>query len=107
MFFGKLGIPLPGLLAPLVAVVEFVGGLGLILGLGTRFWSAGHAIIMIVAILKAKGLSTFKGFELEFLLLGASLGLFLMGPGAYSLDDRILKKIEKKEAEQKKPQALS
>ena len=49
--FREWGIPLPQVQAPFVATVEFVGGICLILGLGTRVFSALLAGVMAVALL--------------------------------------------------------
>lgn len=92
MFFEKIGIPMPGTMAVLVACVEFFGGLLVLLGLATRFWAVGHAVIMVVAILTALDVASFKTYELEFSLLLMSLSLVLSGAGAYSLDAMLMKK---------------
>jgi putative oxidoreductase len=89
-FFGKIGIPAPEFFVPFVGFVEVVGGLCLILGLITRFWAAGLAIDMAVAILAAKGLAKFTGYEFELLLLAVSLFLFFHGAGRWSVDARIV-----------------
>jgi uncharacterized membrane protein YphA (DoxX/SURF4 family) len=85
-FFDKIGIPAAGFMAPFVGVLEFVGGLALILGVGTRLWAMGHVAIMLVAIFVAKGISKFSKIEIDVSLLGASLFLFLHGAGRYSVD---------------------
>ena len=68
---------------------EFVGGICVLLGLLTRFWSAGLVIQMAVAIFTvhlANGFSGPKGYEYPLTLGLAALALFLMGPGPLSLD---------------------
>jgi putative oxidoreductase len=52
-FFTELGIPLPSLQAPMVATLEFVGGLLLVLGLGTRVVALALIGTMVVALLTA------------------------------------------------------
>ena len=90
--FGQMGVPLPGLTGPLVALVEFFGGLALIVGLLTRLAGLGLAIDMLGAILLVKlggGFFAPKGYEYELLLLAASAALALAGAGEYSLDARL------------------
>ena len=45
LFVASLGLPLPGFIAVIVAVMEVVGGLLLIVGLGTRWVSLCRATI--------------------------------------------------------------
>ncbi len=89
-FFASLGIPAPGLMAPLVAVTETVGVVLLIAGLLTPLVGAALAIDMLVALLTAHIGNGFfvadGGIELTLLLGGASLGLALAGAGRFSLD---------------------
>src|SRR5262245_33425285 len=53
-YFQELHIPAPSINAVATAATEFVGGLLLILGLGTRFAAAALAVVMTVAIFTAK-----------------------------------------------------
>lgn len=52
-FFTELGIPLASVQAPMVATIEFVGGLLLLLGLGTRYASLLLVSTMFVALATA------------------------------------------------------
>lgn len=92
-FFTGIGIPIPGLMAPLVAYTELIGGALLILGLGTRIIGLLFAIIMLVATFSAKwagatktGGVDFNQIRLEFLILMGSLALMFSGSGALSID---------------------
>jgi putative oxidoreductase len=86
-FMAKVGIPLPTVAATVVMAVELLGGLALILGLGTRVAAALIAIDMVVAILLV-GLkrSFLGGYEFELMLLAAAASLALLGSGSLSLD---------------------
>ncbi len=89
-FFAQIGAPLPQLTAPLVSVLEFGGGIALILGLFTPVVAALLAADMLGAALLVhlpNGFSAANGgYEYVLTLLGASLALALTGPGAYALD---------------------
>ena len=52
--FTKLGLPVPDVLAPAIAVLEIGGGLLLMSGLGTRLISLPFIVEMIVAMLSTK-----------------------------------------------------
>jgi putative oxidoreductase len=84
--FSKLSIPLPGIAAPAIALLEVIGGIALILGLGSRFFALLLAIDMLVAIAIAKVHAGFVGgWEFELVLLAGLLALACGGPGAISL----------------------
>src|SRR5262245_8637707 len=85
-FFARLGIPLPGVAAPTIALLEVLGGIALILGLGSRIFALLLAIEMIVAIAIDKVHTGFVGgWEFELVLLAGLLALVFGGPGAISL----------------------
>jgi putative oxidoreductase len=88
--FGSMGIPMPHVAAIVVTLVEFIGGILLVLGLGTRWAAILLAIDMAVAIGKVhlhNGLFSSKGgFEFPLALLAASIALALAGPGSPALE---------------------
>lgn len=93
-FFISLDIPLPGMSAWLVAVTEFVGGLCLLLGFGTRLAALPLICAMVVALLtddidKVKMLLSDSGKLITatpFSYLLASVILLVFGPGVFSMD---------------------
>lgn len=103
-FFTSLHIPAPHAQAILVASTEFVGGLLLLLGLGTRLVAPPLAVTMVVAILTAKwdDVDSFKallGLD-EFLYLVLFVWLALAGAGPLSIDRLIARRLD---AVMKKP----
>lgn len=84
-----IGLPMPMFWAWLVALVEFVGGIAVILGLFNRIVTALLAINMVVALLTVHVKMPYGGAtELPILLLGALLALHLIGPGKCALMGR-------------------
>ena len=89
-----LGLPYPYPLAGLLAVVEFGGGILLILGGLTRWVALALAVDMTIAIWKAHYANGFflsasgrgDGVEYTLVLLGALLCLVLTGAGALSVE---------------------
>ena len=86
-----LGAPAPVVFGYIVVFAELVGGVLLILGLLTRLVALVLTIDLIVAIVLVKvkvGLiaQMAAGAELDLAYIAAFLALFLMGPGAASLD---------------------
>lgn len=88
--FGRMGIPLADLAAPIVAVLEFGGGIALVLGLLTRPIALLLAVDMLGALaLVHLGAGLFVadgGYELVLALAGGAAALALVGPGRLSLD---------------------
>jgi putative oxidoreductase len=87
--FAHMGVPLPGVMGPLIALLEFFGGIAVVVGLLTRLLALGFVCDMLGAILLVQLKNGFSKYELEFLLLGASLAIALMGAGRFSLDSLI------------------
>jgi putative oxidoreductase len=79
-------------MGPFVGLLEFFGGIALVLGLLTRLFSLGLAIDMCVAILLVQLKKGFSGFEFEFMLMAASVALFLAGAGSFSVDEQIARR---------------
>jgi len=95
-FFATIGIPMANYAAWLVAIVEFFGGIALILGLWTRVAALLVSVIMVVAIIKVKLTANFAGGSAyDIMLLATAVSTMLTGPGDWSLDARLGKKKKK------------
>jgi putative oxidoreductase len=104
--FTKLGMPVPEVLAPAVAVLEIGGGLLLMSGLGTRLISVPFIVEMIVAMLSTKislyfgtsplpkppappimgGWAVLHEIRSDFAQFMSCIYLLAAGPGPWSLD---------------------
>ena len=101
-YFEKLKIPLPSVQAPFISVLEFAGGLALMVGLGTRVFGFLLGCTMVVAMLTAtdftgKGLSDFL-YMSEWLLLLLLSGFVFLGGGKASVDAIIAKRLKGKKS---------
>ncbi len=89
-FFTSIGIPLAGFFAYVVSILEFFGGIALILGMFVQWTSILLIINMMVALLVVhlpKGFSVSKGgYEFVLALLAGLFSLAFIGPGKWSLD---------------------
>jgi putative oxidoreductase len=93
-YFASLNLPIPGFTATFVSGLEFIGGLLLILGLGSRFVGLLLTVAMSVAYWTAEHvalLSVFsdpgKFYNADPFTFGfAALLVLVFGPGRFSLD---------------------
>jgi putative oxidoreductase len=91
-FLESIGIPLPMAGAFLVAFFETFGGAFLVIGLLTRFWSAGLAFAMLIAVTMVHlddGMFGEGGYQWALLLMACSLALMFEGAGKASLDKKL------------------
>lgn len=94
-WFASIG--LPGFMAYVVAGIEVIGGILLILGIGTRIVAALFVLLMIGAIVKVKlaagflGNGKMPGYELELGYLVMSLFLVLNGSKQFSVSQLFAK----------------
>ena len=95
-YLGNLSIPASGMLSIIVAIVEFFGGLFVLLGLFTRYASLLIAIDMLVAFLAVHMKNGFfvgkGGFEVVMILFFISMALAMSGSGKLSLEKILFKK---------------
>jgi len=96
-FFTGQGIPLAGFFAIVVAVVEFFGGIFVLIGFFTRWVSILIGIVMIVAILVVHtpfkaGFTGSGGSEFPFTLLLICITLSITGSGKFSVDELLGKR---------------
>jgi putative oxidoreductase len=93
-YFTDSGIPTG--FALLAIAAEFLGSLGLAVGLLTRVAAFGIACVMLVAIITGHWANGFfmnwygnqkgEGFEYHLLVLGIAITLMIVGAGVWSVD---------------------
>ena len=94
-YFAKVGVPMPELLAPVIATVELLGGILLILGLVTRWVGLLLALEMVVTgfwvQIPSRG---WNASDLDRTLLATGLLLLLAGPGRAAIDHLWIEKAD-------------
>ena len=75
-----------------VALIEFVGGIAVLLGFMASTAAFGLAIVMLVALFwkLGKGQGLVGGYELDLALLAIAIAITLLDSGAYSMAGRAL-----------------
>jgi putative oxidoreductase len=70
-----------------VALVEFIGGIAVLVGFLVQPAAFALAIVMLVALFwkLGKGQSLVGGYELDLVLLATMIAIMLLGSGAYSM----------------------
>lgn len=98
-----MGIPV--VIGVLVILAEFVGSIGLILGIATRFMAFSIFVTFIGAMVMGghlahgffmnwRGQQAGEGIEFFILVLGMALGLLIAGGGKYALDNQIYRRLK-------------
>jgi putative oxidoreductase len=100
-FTGMLHIPAP--FAALAICAEFLGGLGLIVGLLARIAAFGIAVNMVVAVwmvhlangpfMNWYGNQKGEGYEFHLLALALLIAIMIRGAGAFSVDGALAAKV--------------
>lgn len=97
-FFESLG--LPGFAAYVVAIIELVGGLAMVLGVGTRVVAVLFAVILAVATIKVKlaagflGNGQMAGYELDLALIVIAIYLALAKKSVFAVDNMLFRSKE-------------
>ncbi len=84
-FFEMVNIPFPTFSAWVVGLVEFLGGIAIVLGVYARSAALLTGFTMLVALLTVHLGSPWSGSELAILALGGSMGLAGAGAGKWRL----------------------
>ncbi|MCB0335023.1 MAG: DoxX family protein [Bdellovibrionales bacterium] len=101
-FTSSLGIPF--IVALLVIAAESLGSLAIIFGFLTRFCAASMALVMLGAVSMAHWQNGFfmnwfgqqqgEGYEYHLLVIGLALSLVISGGGKFSVDQKLLEKLQ-------------
>jgi putative oxidoreductase len=100
-YLKALGVPAPEFLSWIGALVEFVVGAALVLGVGTRYAALLCALFLIVATALAHRYweypaaqmgNQYNHFLKNLAIFGGALIIFAAGPGRFSIDRMLSKK---------------
>ena len=107
--FAKAGLEPGYLIAVIVGVVQFVGGLLIAIGLLSRWATLATMLILAILLWKQQAQWGFymnwvddqtrgNGMEFSLLMIGALTCIWLTGPGEYSIDGRRAYTVERRAA---------
>lgn len=95
---------LPGFIAFLVIMIEFLGSVALVLGFATRIAAIGIIILFTGIIFTSHLQNGFfmnwagnlkgEGYEFHLLIIGMALSLLISGAGKWSIDELLHRKIK-------------
>ncbi len=85
-FFESTILPFPAFMLWLAGVLEFFGGIALLLGAATRFISTMLVLEFLVIVLFVKLRVGFSAMEFDLLLLASLYALASVGAGKWSID---------------------
>lgn len=102
-FFQSMGMPF--IIGTLVILAEFIGSIGVIIGLGTRFMAASILMTMTGAMVLGGhlqngffmnwfGVQKGEGVEYFVLMIGLALATIIGGSGKFSFDNLISRKLK-------------
>ena len=102
-FFQSMGMPF--IIGTLVILAEFVGSIGVIIGIGTRFMAASILLTMSGAMVLGGhlnngffmnwfGMQKGEGVEYFVLVIGLALAAVIGGSGKFSFDNLVSKQIK-------------
>lgn len=101
-FFGSMGIPL--VFGVLALAAEFLGSIGLLVGLLGRVAAFGIACVMVVAVatthlhngffMNWSGQQAGEGFEYHLLVIAMSVAIMVAGSGRWSIDRMLTRRAE-------------
>lgn len=88
MFFSSIG--LPEFMGGVIGYIELIGGLMLILGVGTSYAAIVLGIVIAVALFYVKGGAIFRAFnvpvfEIDLALLSIMIAIATLGSGRFAL----------------------
>jgi len=86
--FAKMGMPLPGVTGPYIALLELIGGVLLFVGVAGRWLGLLFAVEFVVAAFLVKlPTAGWAGARLDLMLLAGAVLLFFAGSGRLSVDE--------------------